>query len=61
MAKNFRRRIVTERCILRTGHMGPCEYNNFDPPELLNQCARTLAQIDGGERDGEWVPLHDAV
>lgn len=55
--KDFKPRILTQRCILRRGHRGDCEWNNFDPPEVFDRCSSQLAQIEGGERDGEWVPL----
>lgn len=59
--KEFKCRIITERCILRFGHNGLCEYNNFDPPALFDQCHRRLAQIEGDERDGEWLPLTEII
>jgi hypothetical protein len=55
--KNFTPRISTQRCILRRGHLGDCDWNNFDPPAVLDQCRGKLVQLEGGERDGEWVPL----
>ncbi len=52
MANVLRRRILTQ------GHHGHCEWNNFDPPAgRLDQCHGRLAQVGGGDRDGEWVPL----
>lgn len=57
MANVLRRRVLTQQCILTQGHHVGCEWNNFDPPAGLDQCHGRLAQVDGGDRDGEWVPL----
>lgn len=58
MAVSYVRRLLTHRCILRTGHIGECEWNDFDPMEYsLNtpRCVGRLVQIDGGSDNGKWV------